>query len=186
MPVTLTVYKHSIKALMTCISALIFWCMDTGRTEELLLAEQLYRENHWSAARTEALRLLVETPGHADARCVYERACARLAENKEKIAHQKLSLWARPAVWSVRLYQHQISPAIGQRCSMHPSCSAFCVEAVQRYGVVGVAMTGDRLVRETDHVRYRIKPVMVHGQEKYLDPVSDHSKWFKRYRREQE
>jgi len=180
------VQNNSTKTLMFLISVLVFLCVDSRWADEPLFAEILYAEGNWSASRAEALRILTANPGHPAAVCVYERAVARIAENKQRGARLKTSMWARPALWSVRFYQHQISPAIGQRCSMHPSCSAFCVEAVQRYGVVGVAMTGDRLVRETDHVRYRLRPVLVNGQEKYADPVSDHSKWFKRYRKEPE
>ncbi len=82
----------------------------------------------------------------------------------------------------VRFYQGQISPAIGQRCSMHPSCSVYCVEACRTYGWVGVPMTADRLVRESDHIQHRIRPVIVDGEEKFYDPIEAHSFWFRRYR----
>lgn len=91
-------------------------------------------------------------------------------------------LSARLARGGVRLYQTQISPALGQRCSMHPSCSAYCLQAMQQYGVVGIPMTADRLIRETDHVHHRIHPIWVDGVEKFYDPVEAHSFWFRRYR----
>lgn len=98
-------------------------------------------------------------------------------------AQPKNSWVMRPAFALVRFYQTQISPAIGQRCSMHPSCSAYCIEACRNYGLVGIAMTGDRLIRESDHVVHRINPIMIDGEEKYYNPVSDHTFWFRRYQR---
>ncbi len=89
--------------------------------------------------------------------------------------------WGR---WITRrfvfFYQRQIGPAIGQRCSMYPSCSAYCLEACSRYGLLGIPMTADRLIRETDHVQQRIHPIMINGQERFFDPVSAHSFWFRR------
>jgi uncharacterized protein len=91
-----------------------------------------------------------------------------------------------PVAWlargAVRFYQTQIGPAIGQRCSMHPSCSTYCAQAIGRYGLAGIPMTADRLIRESDHVRHRLRPVLINGVEKYDDPVEDHSLWFRRYR----
>ena len=93
------------------------------------------------------------------------------------------AILAVPAVGLVRLYQTQIGPAIGQRCSMHPSCSEYCLEATRRYGLVGIPMTADRLIRETDHVNHRIRPILIDGRIKYDDPVDHHSFWFRRYSR---
>ena len=36
----------------------------------------------------------------------------------------------------VRLYQKIISPILGQRCRFHPSCSNYCIEALQQHGMV--------------------------------------------------
>lgn len=96
---------------------------------------------------------------------------------------ERRALGARIASAPVRFYQSQISPAIGQRCSMHPSCSAYCIEALREYGLVAIPMTADRLIRETDHVNYQKNPVQVNGETKFYDPVSDHTFWFRRYRR---
>ncbi len=93
------------------------------------------------------------------------------------------SVLSRFARAPVRFYQTQIGPAIGQRCSMHPSCSTYCAHALQRYGALAIPMTADRLIRETDHVNHRINPVIINGVEKYYDPLSDHTFWFRRYRR---
>ncbi|MDQ5833497.1 MAG: membrane protein insertion efficiency factor YidD [Actinomycetota bacterium] len=48
----------------------------------------------------------------------------------------------------IRLYQRAISPALPSRCKYHPSCSAYAVAAVRRYGVMrGVVLAGWRLMR---------------------------------------
>ncbi|MFU8779994.1 MAG: membrane protein insertion efficiency factor YidD [Kiritimatiellia bacterium] len=83
----------------------------------------------------------------------------------------------------IGFYQKQIGPGIGQRCAMHPSCSHYSLEACRRYGLVGIPMTADRLIRESDHIRYRINPIQQSGVERYADPVTDHSQWFRRYRK---
>jgi uncharacterized protein len=36
----------------------------------------------------------------------------------------------------VRLYQVLISPALGQRCRFHPSCSVYFIESVRKYGAI--------------------------------------------------
>jgi hypothetical protein len=48
----------------------------------------------------------------------------------------------------IRLYQRVVSPAIPQRCKYHPSCSAYAVQAIRRYGILrGVVLAGWRLLR---------------------------------------
>ena len=52
------------------------------------------------------------------------------------------------AVLPIRLYQRLISPAIPQRCKYHPSCSAYAVQAIRRYGILrGLVLAGWRLLR---------------------------------------
>lgn len=87
-------------------------------------------------------------------------------------------LLSRPAVWLIRFYRTQLRPALGRRCSMQPSCSAYSLEAFRTHGLLGVPLTADRLVREPDHVARRLSPVIVDGVERYADPVSDHTGWF--------
>jgi len=95
----------------------------------------------------------------------------------------KPRLTGRIARRAIGFYRNQIAPAIGQRCAMHPSCSHYSLEACQRYGLAGIPMTADRLIRESDHIRYRINPIASGDRELYHDPVSDHSHWFRRYRK---
>jgi putative membrane protein insertion efficiency factor len=48
----------------------------------------------------------------------------------------------------IRLYQRLISPAFGQRCKYHPSCSAYALQAIRTYGILrGVVLAGWRLLR---------------------------------------
>ena len=52
------------------------------------------------------------------------------------------------AVAPIRLYQRAISPAIPQRCKYHPSCSAYAVGAIRRYGILrGVVLAAWRVLR---------------------------------------
>ena len=48
----------------------------------------------------------------------------------------------------VRLYQRLLSPLLGPRCRFYPSCSAYCVEALQKHGAGrGIYLTARRIVR---------------------------------------
>jgi uncharacterized protein len=42
----------------------------------------------------------------------------------------------------VRVYQWAISPMLGQRCRFEPSCSAYFIEAVRKYGAIRGACRG--------------------------------------------
>ena len=48
----------------------------------------------------------------------------------------------------IRLYQRVVSPALPQRCKYHPTCSAYALQAVRRYGILrGLVLAGWRLLR---------------------------------------
>jgi len=83
-----------------------------------------------------------------------------------------------PAQAFISLYRTQISPAIGARCSLEPSCSEYFVQAVKKHGLLGAPLIADRFVREPDVFKAREKPiVMLDGRIRYADPVSDHDFW---------
>lgn len=55
---------------------------------------------------------------------------------------------ARIASWPILVYRYGISPMIGPRCRFHPSCSAYGLEALERFGLSrGLWLTLARLVR---------------------------------------
>ena len=48
----------------------------------------------------------------------------------------------------VRVYQVTISPLLGPCCRFHPSCSNYCIEAVEKHGVLfGMWLTLRRVGR---------------------------------------
>lgn len=59
--------------------------------------------------------------------------------------------------------------ADGNRCQLQPSCSRFARQAIGRFGVAGLPMVADRLVREVNFTSY---PRMgLH----HADPLSAHA-----------
>lgn len=54
----------------------------------------------------------------------------------------------RLAILLIRAYQSLIRPHLGGGCRHVPSCSNYCVEAIERHGVLhGVSLTARRLSR---------------------------------------
>ncbi len=54
-------------------------------------------------------------------------------------------LWRLPGravILTVRFYQLTISPWLGQNCRFVPSCSAYMIEAVEKYGAVRGVLKG--------------------------------------------
>jgi putative membrane protein insertion efficiency factor len=48
----------------------------------------------------------------------------------------------------IRFYSRVISPALPPRCKYHPSCSAYAVGAVERYGILrGLVLAVWRVLR---------------------------------------
>ena len=43
---------------------------------------------------------------------------------------------AKVAILLIKGYQKILSPWLGQRCRFHPSCSNYCIEALQQHGMV--------------------------------------------------
>ena len=55
---------------------------------------------------------------------------------------------ATPLIWLIRVYQRVISPMRPPTCRYYPSCSAYAVTALERYGVLrGSWMAARRLGR---------------------------------------
>jgi uncharacterized protein len=48
----------------------------------------------------------------------------------------------------IRLYSRFVSPALPPRCRYHPSCSAYAVGAIERYGILrGLVLATWRVLR---------------------------------------
>lgn len=57
-----------------------------------------------------------------------------------------MSILARAAVLMIRGYQVTLSPLLPAACRYQPSCSAYTIEAVERYGVLRGAWMGARRI----------------------------------------
>jgi len=79
----------------------------------------------------------------------------RVLTTRVRIAHRGVALlrWMtqatrRGSVGAIRLYQWCVSPYLSPSCRFVPSCSAFAVDAIERYGVArGVGLAFRRLLR---------------------------------------
>ena len=48
----------------------------------------------------------------------------------------------------IRAYQRFVSPLLPRRCKYHPTCSAYAVQAIRRFGILrGSLLAGWRLLR---------------------------------------
>jgi len=91
------------------------------------------------------------------------------------------SLASLPGKWVVQFYRAQISPAIGARCDLLPSCSEYFKQASKAHGLLGISIMADRFIREPSVVSAAEKQViMPDGHIRYEDPLSDHDSWLKR------
>jgi putative membrane protein insertion efficiency factor len=81
-------------------------------------------------------------------------------------------------IQAITFYQQYISPVIGDRCQMYPSCSSYAVEAIRKHGcLIGSVMTSDRLIHEASETDYA--PVIEkEGDYGYYDPVSGNDFWW--------
>ncbi len=83
--------------------------------------------------------------------------------------------------WFIGFYRSQISPAIGNRCSLYPSCSEYFVQASRKHGVLALPMIADRFIREPEASNRRQYPyILDDGRTLYRDPVEFHDFWLNR------
>ena len=58
------------------------------------------------------------------------------------------ALARRIAIAPIRVYQTVISPALPRRCKYEPTCSAYAVQAIRRFGILrGLVLAAWRLLR---------------------------------------
>jgi len=57
-----------------------------------------------------------------------------------------VSIFARAAVLMIRGYQVTVSPLLPSACRYQPSCSAYTLEAVERYGAMRGGWMGVRRI----------------------------------------
>lgn len=80
---------------------------------------------------------------------------------------------------AVRFFQRHISPIDGDRCPMHPSCSAYSLDAFEKHGLVmGWIMTCDRLLRCGRDELSLAPRVVVDGRVRWYDPVEHNDFWW--------
>ena len=73
----------------------------------------------------------------------------------------------------IRLYRGLISPAFGQRCKYHPSCSAYALQAIRSYGILrGLVLGAWRLLRCNPFSHGGFDPVEAQRLFRSRTPVS--------------
>jgi hypothetical protein len=146
------------------------------------LARELSADGDRAACAVECRRVLLADPANAEAARLLAGTCAGQSARRPAPGGRR---WiAAPFAAVIRFYGSQVSPAIGRRCSLWPSCSAYAVEAVRKHGLLGIAMYADRAVSEPGIVAAARRPVEVDGRRRYADPVEDHDWWMTPSRRE--
>jgi len=76
-------------------------------------------------------------------------------------------------------YRTVVSPIDGPTCPHRPTCSLYGLQAVRRYGVVGLWLTIDRLLRGPRSSVWRELPQLVAGGRLlFIDPLEESTFWF--------
>lgn len=117
----------------------------------------------------DTLSLLLERDSRGDRKMRDECSLPRPAHRR--------SLLALPGEIIVAFYRFCISPAIGARCSIQPSCSQYFLEASRKHGLLAFPIIADRLVREPGLVAEKRVTVLVGGKTRIADPLADHDNW---------
>jgi len=83
-------------------------------------------------------------------------------------------------LFPISFYQKIISPAVGNRCQMSPSCSAYSKEAFQTHGFfLGWIMTCERLMRCGRDETHLSPGILTPDGRLTLDPLSGNDSWMK-------
>ena len=101
------------------------------------------------------------------------------SDSEDTVAQETdASVCGSALIQAIRFYQYYISPVIGDRCQMYPSCSSYAVEAIKKHGcLIGSVMTSDRLIHEANEMDHA--PVIEkEGDYRYYDPVGGNDFWW--------
>ena len=84
-----------------------------------------------------------------------------------------------PLAHQIGFFRQVLSRADGDRCAMHPSCSTYALESLQKHGaLMGWIMASDRLLR-CGHDEVRLAPSVRVGQRRHAyDPVANNDFWW--------
>ncbi len=63
-----------------------------------------------------------------------------------RLVHGVIRLPRQLLIWVVRGYQFCISPLLGPHCRFTPTCSAYFIESVERYGAIRGSWRGVRRI----------------------------------------
>lgn len=139
------------------------------------LAAELLEEQNWVAARREAQLVLLRDPDNETAQQILTLAAQ--AEHGQALPPRRGGLFALPGEAIVAFYRSYVSPAIGARCSLTPSCSQLFLEASRKHGLLAFPIIADRLVREPGVVAEARHKVIVGREIRIADPLEDHDGW---------
>ena len=139
-----------------------------------------------SAWRMDALRshvplTAVDAPLVLQIRTVADnagRSTRRQCQAEDRTIRPRDSVFTWPAQCIVSFYRSAVAPALGSRCSLSPSCSAYFLEAGRTHGLLAFPMIADRLVREPSVVAAAAQPVPYGNTVRYADPVAAHDYWW--------
>lgn len=73
----------------------------------------------------------------------------------------------------IRGYQKLLSPWLAGRCRYHPTCSAYAIEAIERFGLLRGSWLGLRRIG-------RCHPIGFLGGSSGFDPVPERYVWWGR------
>jgi putative component of membrane protein insertase Oxa1/YidC/SpoIIIJ protein YidD len=102
--------------------------------------------------------------------------------NSDAVPGSKSSRELSPAAWTlnkgIHFFREYVSSVDGDRCVMHPSCSSYSINAIEKHGfIIGYIMTVDRLIHENDEMD--IAEVIKIGETtRYHDSVENNDFWW--------
>lgn len=97
---------------------------------------------------------------------------------KGRVPESRIGPGQRAAAGLIEFFKNYISPVDGDRCPCYPTCSQYSLEAIRKHGtLVGVVMTFDRLIHESDEIR-TAPLIKIYDSYRYFDPVENNDFWW--------